>query len=44
MNVQMEVITAMVMLPVITLMDPSPVLVMRDSVDLVKNAMVRNEK
>ena len=44
MNAQMEVITVMVMLPVITLMDPSPVLAMEDSVDLVKSVMVRNEK
>ena len=44
MNVQMEVISVMVMLPVITLLDPSPVLVIKDSVDLVKSAMVRIEK
>ena len=40
----MEVITVMAMQPVITLMDPSPVLVKKDSVDLVKSVMVRNEK
>ena len=44
MNVQMKVITVMIMLPVITLMDPSPVLAKMDSVDLVKSVMVRNRK
>ena len=44
MNVQMKVITVMIMLPVITLMDPSPVLAKMDSVDLVKSVMVRNKK
>ena len=44
MNVQMEVIAVMVMLPVIILMDLSPVLAMKDSVDLVKSVMVRDEK
>ena len=40
----MEVITVMAMQPVITLMDLSPVLVKKDSVEVVKIVMVRNEK
>ena len=44
MNVQMEFITVMAMQPVITLMDPSPVLAKKALVEVVKSVMVRNGK